>query len=72
MARWPAIIGSWLCARDAQRLCACRIQDGHLHTDEDAVCPRCLSWIDEDDFVRRTTYGPLQHEVCPAELVPSS
>ncbi|MGB8651854.1 MAG: hypothetical protein WCD35_14460 [Mycobacteriales bacterium] len=39
--------------------------DAHLHGGEDAVCPRCLGWIEERQFVRRTAYGPLQHEVCP-------
>lgn len=41
------------------------LEDGHLHGAEDAICPRCLQWIEERDFVRRTAYGPLQHEVCP-------
>ena len=39
--------------------------DNHLHSDADAICPRCLTWIEERDFVRQTVYGPLQHEVCP-------
>lgn len=37
-----------------------------LHVDEDSVCPRCLQWISPDDIVRRTAYGPVQHETCPA------
>ncbi len=41
------------------------VPDGHLHSDGDAICPRCLTWIEEREFVRRTAYGPLQHEVCP-------
>lgn len=49
-----------------------RLPDGHLHGELDAVCPRCLRWIDERDFVRRTAYGPLQHEVCPAPVDPAS
>jgi hypothetical protein len=36
-----------------------------LHVDEDLVCPRCLSWIAPEDIVRRTAYGPAQHEACP-------
>lgn len=40
--------------------------DSHLHGDDDSICPRCLTWIDERDFVRRTAYGLLQHEVCQA------
>lgn len=40
--------------------------DAHLHSDGDEVCPRCLGWIDGRDFVRRTAYGVLQHEVCAA------
>ena len=41
------------------------LTDRHLHSDEDSICPRCLTWIDERDFVRRTSFGLLQHEVCP-------
>ena len=41
------------------------LADGHLHAEDDAICPRCLTWIEERDFVRRTGYGVLQHEVCP-------
>jgi hypothetical protein len=48
------------------------VPDGHLHGDLDAICPRCLRWIEEREFVRRTAYGPLQHEVCPEPLAPSS
>jgi hypothetical protein len=39
--------------------------DGHLHSDSDAICPRCLSWIEGRDYVRQNIYGLLQHEVCP-------
>ncbi|HVB26537.1 MAG TPA: hypothetical protein VNE21_01345 [Mycobacteriales bacterium] len=39
-----------------------------LHLDEDAVCPRCLLWIEPTDIVRRTAYGPAQHEACPAGI----
>jgi hypothetical protein len=36
-----------------------------LRLDEDSVCPRCLQWIGPDDIVRRTAFGPAQHEACP-------
>jgi hypothetical protein len=36
-----------------------------LHVDEDGICPRCLCWIGPEDIVRRTAYGPAQHEYCP-------
>jgi hypothetical protein len=36
-----------------------------LRIDEDVVCPRCLEWIAPDEIVRRTVYGPAQHEACP-------
>ena len=36
-----------------------------LHIDDDVVCPRCLEWIAPHEFVRRTAYGPAQHEACP-------
>ena len=42
-----------------------RPQDDHdLHVDADAVCPLCLRWIEPGDHVRRTIYGPYQHESC--------
>lgn len=41
------------------------VPDGHLHSETDAICPRCLTWIEERDYVRQTAYGLLQHEVCP-------
>ena len=41
------------------------VVDGHLHSDSDEICPRCLAWIDSRDYVRRTGFGVLQHEVCP-------
>ena len=37
-----------------------------LTLDEESVCPRCLHWIGPDDIVRRTAYGPAQHEACPS------
>ena len=41
------------------------LTDGHLHSDDDAICPRCLAWIEERHYVRRTAFGVLQHELCP-------
>lgn len=41
------------------------VVDGHLHGAGDEICPRCLGWIDGRDYVRRTGFGLLQHEVCP-------
>lgn len=57
---------------DADAVGAYAVGDGHLHGELDAVCPRCLQWIEERDFVRRTAYGPLQHEVCPEPVAASS
>lgn len=57
---------------DAESVRAFQLPDSHLHGEDDAICPRCLRWIEEREFVRRTAYGPLQHEVCPEPLVPSS
>lgn len=68
--RWPmdrlAFIG--LEHADAESVRAFALPDGHLHGTADAVCPRCLRWIEESEFVRRTGYGPLQHEVCPDQV----
>ena len=64
LTRAHAITGFLLTAdRDDKQSCG-RV-DRHLHTDDDAICPRCLRWIDGRDFVRQTAFGPLQHEVCP-------
>jgi hypothetical protein len=57
---------------DAEGVSAFVLPDGHLHGELDAVCPRCLRWIEEREIVRRTAYGPLQHEVCPEPLAASS
>jgi hypothetical protein len=39
--------------------------DGHeLHVDADLVCPRCLRWIEPEDYVRQTRIGLRQHEAC--------
>lgn len=40
--------------------------DNELHVDADAICPRCLRWIEVSDFVRRNAWGLAQHEACPA------
>jgi hypothetical protein len=50
---------------DAEGLSAFVVSDGDLRGEHDAVCPRCFRWIGDQEFVRRTAYGPLQHEVCP-------
>ena len=39
--------------------------DFSLHVDADAICPRCLHWIDADEYVRRNALGLVQHESCP-------
>ena len=69
--RWSytRLAGVGLDQADAESVSAFVLPDGHLHGELDAVCPRCLRWIEERDFVRRTAYGPLQHEVCPEPLV---
>lgn len=74
MARspWEARADVGLDASDAEAVRGRQVPDGHLRAGDDAICPRCLSWIAERDFVRQTAYGPLQHEVCPGPLVPSS
>jgi hypothetical protein len=41
-----------------------RSTEHELHVDADAICPRCMRWIEPGDFVRRTAYGPHQHESC--------
>ena len=41
-----------------------RLCEHELHVDADAVCPRCMRWIEPGDFVRRTAFGPHQHESC--------
>lgn len=42
--------------------------DHELHVEADDICPRCLCWIEASDFVRRTSWGLAQHEVCPADV----
>jgi hypothetical protein len=39
--------------------------DAALHIDADAICPRCLTWIAPDHYVRRTMTGVVEHESCP-------
>jgi len=41
------------------------VVDSSLHVDADAICPRCLSWVGPNDFVRRTLFDLVQHESCP-------
>jgi hypothetical protein len=41
-----------------------RTDEHELHVDADAICARCLEWIEPGDYVRRTAYGPYQHESC--------
>ena len=66
--RWSflGMVGVGLDSHDADCLSTHLLPDGHLHGELDAICPRCFRWIEEREFVRRTAYGPLQHEVCPA------
>ena len=42
--------------------------DSSMHGDADAICPRCLRWIEEREYVRQTAFGLLQHEVCPPDV----
>ena len=72
--RWvlDRVAGIGLSQADAECIGAYAVVDGHLHGDVDAICPRCLRWIEEREFVRLTAYGPLQHEVCPEQLAASS
>jgi hypothetical protein len=43
-----------------------------MHVDEDGICPRCMAWISPEDVVRRTAFGPAQHEHCPVLALPVS
>ena len=72
--RWSfeRLVGVGLYPHDVDEFGALTVPDGHLHGELDAICPRCLRWIEEREFVRRTAYGPLQHEVCPEPVVLSS
>jgi hypothetical protein len=45
-------------------------RDHSLHTDSEAICPRCLRWIGPEDYLRRNGIGLLQHETCPPLLEP--
>jgi len=42
--------------------------DSALHVDADAICPRCLTWIQPDDFVRLNAIDLVQHESCPRRV----
>jgi hypothetical protein len=66
-SRLDRLVGIGLDAPAPDSAAATLLVDSHLHSERDAVCPRCLRWIEERDFVRQTAYGPLQHEVCPLE-----
>jgi hypothetical protein len=44
--------------------------DGFLHVDADVICPRCLTWIAVDHYVRRTATGLVEHESCPRTVNP--
>jgi len=43
-----------------------------LTLDEESVCPRCMQWIGREDIVRRTAFGPAQHEACPLTVTKSA
>jgi hypothetical protein len=47
-------------------------RDNSLHVDTDALCPRCLTWIQPGDYVRQNAMDLMQHESCPRGTVPSS
>jgi hypothetical protein len=64
-SRIDRLAGVGLDRPDPETAEAVVLHDNHLHTEADAICPRCLSWIEEREFVRQTAFGPLQHEVCP-------
>ena len=59
------LAGAGLFRPDLETEASILLVDCHLHSEDDAICPRCLTWIDEREFVRQTAYGLLQHEVCP-------
>lgn len=59
------LVGAGLIRPDLETEAAILLVDCHLHSEDDAICPRCLTWIDGREFVRQTAYGLLQHEVCP-------
>ena len=39
--------------------------DASFHVDDDLICPRCLSWISADEYVRRSITDVVEHESCP-------
>lgn len=58
-------LGVGLPAADVHKDAVLLLPDSHLHGEDDSICPRCLTWIEERQYVRLTAYGLLQHEVCP-------
>ena len=60
-ARIPAVVPGCV---HTDLLRAGRIPDPFWGTNEAA-----LQWIEEREYVRRTAYGPLQHEVCPEQVL---
>lgn len=42
--------------------------DNALHVDADAICPRCLTWIQPADYVRQNAMDLVQHETCPRQV----
>lgn len=64
-SRLDRFAGVGLVKPDLEAEAAILLVDCHLHSDDDAICPRCLTWIEGRDFVRQTVYGLIQHEVCP-------
>ena len=59
------LVGIGLIRPDLEDEAVLLLVDSHLHSGHDDICPRCLTFIEERDFVRQTVYGLLQHEVCP-------
>jgi len=41
------------------------VEDHAFRVDADSVCPACFRWVKPHEIVRRTAYGPVQHECCP-------
>jgi hypothetical protein len=64
-SRWPDPWASVLSARAPLAAHGHDYAANDLRLDEESVCPRCLQWIGPEDIVRRTAFGPAQHEVCP-------
>jgi hypothetical protein len=47
------------------------VGDGFLHAEQEAICPRCLSWITPRHYLRRNRYGLLEHDACPPSRRPA-